>query len=78
MPKHYAQGVNIQQGRIEFRNMRYARVYYNLTFDKRPLVTISPEETKNIPKYRLWVMRDYFYIVFENRYTGVIVWRATL
>ena len=31
MPKHYAMGINIQQGRIEFKGTKVMKIYYNLS-----------------------------------------------
>ena len=77
-PKHYAQGINVQQGRAEFNNSKLMKIYYSLTFAQKPLVKVNAEETENLPKYRLWVYRNCFYIRFQTPYTGVMVWEASL
>jgi len=78
MPRHYAQGVNIQQGRVRFNNSRFMKIYYSLTFTRRPFVKISPEETEELPPYRLYVTKTYFRIRFATPYTGTVIWEASL
>ena len=78
MPKHYAMGINIQQGRIEFRGTKVMKIYYNLSFSKLPLVNISALETENLPFYTMSVTKDFFIIKFKTPYTGALVWRASL
>lgn len=77
MPKHYAQGINIQQGRVQFKNTSRMKIYYSLAFAKIPFVKISPEETENLPKYRIVARKTYFYLRFQSPYTGIIIWEAT-
>jgi len=78
MPKHYAMGVNIQQGRIEFRGTKSMKIYYNLSFSQSPFVTINPIETEVLPTYTLSITKDFFIIKFTTPYTGAIVWGASL
>jgi hypothetical protein len=78
MPKHYAMGVNIQQGRIEFRGTKVMKIYYNLSFSQIPFVSISAVETESLPTYTLSVTKDFFIIKFSNPYTGALIWGASL
>jgi hypothetical protein len=78
MPKHYAQGVNIQQGRIKYKGTKNMKIRYALQFDKVPMIKISAETTENLPNYRLYINKKWFRIKFTTPYNGEIVWEATL
>jgi len=78
MPKHYATGINIQQGRIKFKGTKLMKIYYNLSFSQTPLVKMSPFETENLPSYVLSVNTAFFIIRFSSPYSGTLVWEASL
>lgn len=78
MPKHYAMGINIQQGRIEFKGTKVMKIYYNLTFSQIPFINISAVNTEGLPIYNLSVTTSFFIIKFNNPYTGTLIWGASL
>lgn len=77
MPKHYAMGVNIQQGRIEFMGTKLMKIYYSLSFAQMPLVRVNLTETETSPNYTLNVSTEFFIIKFSNPYTGTLIWEAS-
>lgn len=77
-PKHYAFGVNIQRGRIEFNNSKQKKTWFNIGFQILPFIKISPEETETIPTYTLKVEKEYFTLKFNSNYHGSIIWESTL
>ena len=77
MPKHYAEGQNIQSGTVEIDGRKVTKVFYPLAFTRKPSVTITLEDSgANHTPYRTKVKKTDFRVVFKTPFTGTVGWTA--
>lgn len=76
MPDHYALGVNMRHGEVQFNKSTKKKIKFITAFGKKPSVTLTLDDPSNAPPYKFKVKKDHFWIRFKGKYTGGISWEA--
>lgn len=81
MPEHYAIGVNIQKGTIQFNGTKTGEVIFPVPFDRKPHVIYTLENTGSptvpallAPTSGGWKVG--FKLRFQTPHTGAVSWTA--
>lgn len=76
MPRHLADGVNVQKGTITFNGTKWMQIDFAKAFKTSPAVSISPLDSENTPTYKVVATPEHFTITFKVNWTGSVTWRA--
>ena len=76
MPKHLAIGKNIISGTATFNNVKTVLINLGTAFTKKPIITITLENTSTVPAYKVVISNNKFEIRFQNNFTGSVEWCA--